>query len=81
MIELVFCRRSLMGKKCNRFFSLLLGLILLPVSIFAGPQISVDNKDHDFGTVREGEVKVFKHVFKVKNTGDSVLKITKIRPG
>lgn len=70
-----------MEKKCNRFLSLLLGLILLPVSAFAGPEITVDNKDHDFGTVREGEVKEFKHIFKIKNTGDSVLEITKIRPG
>ncbi|MDO5576229.1 MAG: DUF1573 domain-containing protein [Fibrobacter sp.] len=65
----------------NRLLPLLLGLAFVPVSIFAGPMISIDNKDHDFGTVREGEIKEFIHVYKVKNTGDKDLIIKSIRPG
>jgi hypothetical protein len=52
---------------------------LLPAVIFAGPKITVDTSVFDVGTVFDGKNKTFKHVFKVKNTGDAPLVISSIR--
>jgi hypothetical protein len=51
------------------------------VSLLAGPMISVDSADFDAGVIREGQAKSLKHVFKIKNTGDSVLLIQQVKPG
>jgi len=47
----------------------------------AGPKIKVDSVDWNAGVIKEGEVKVLKHTFIVKNTGDSILVIQQVRPG
>jgi hypothetical protein len=46
-----------------------------------GPMISVDNEEFDAGTLKASTKGSVKHVFKVKNTGDSVLTIKSVRPG
>jgi len=52
-------------------------LLLVGISIFAGPVICVDKKRIDFGKY---PANVEKHyTFKLTNTGDSLLKITKVR--
>lgn len=56
-------------------------LLSTPASLLASPMISIDTADFNAGTIREGEVKAVKHVYKVKNTGDSVLQIKNVRPG
>ncbi len=62
----------------QRFFVILL---LFFVSLKAAPMIKVDSADFDMGTIKEGEHKSIKHTFIIKNTGDSVLKIEKVKPG
>jgi hypothetical protein len=47
----------------------------------AGPMISVDIEEFDAGTIKAGTAASVKHVFKVKNTGDSALVIRDVRPG
>ena len=56
-------------------------VLMVPVAISASPMISVDSADYNFGTVIEGQMSSLKHVFKVKNTGDSVLVIQTVKPG
>jgi hypothetical protein len=46
-----------------------------------GPMISVDTEEYDAGTLKASTTGSVKHVFKVKNTGDSVLVIRSVRPG
>jgi len=52
---------------------------LIPTVIFAGPKIAVDTAIYDIGTAFDGKNTTFKHVFKVKNTGDAPLIISSIR--
>ena len=65
----------------NKITSLFFGIAALPAAILAAPMISVDSVNFDIGTIREGEMKVVKHTFKVKNTGDSALVIQQVKPG
>jgi hypothetical protein len=46
-----------------------------------GPMISVDTEEFDAGTLKASATGSVKHVFKVRNTGDSVLVIRDVRPG
>jgi len=48
---------------------------------FASPQISVDSATFELGTIYDGALPSATHVFKVKNTGDSVLRIQQVKPG
>jgi hypothetical protein len=48
---------------------------------FASPQISVDSSTFDLGTIYEGKMPSATHAFKVKNTGDSILRIQQVKPG
>jgi archaellum component FlaG (FlaF/FlaG flagellin family) len=43
--------------------------------------ISVDSEEVNLGTIKQGTKASAKYVFKVKNTGDSVLVIRDVRPG
>jgi hypothetical protein len=45
----------------------------------SGPQMVLKEKHHDFKEVKEGAV--VEHSFKVKNQGDQVLEIQRVRPG
>lgn len=64
----------------NRFLAVL-ALACAPLSLMAGPKITVDTADADVGTIIEGQVPIISHAFKIKNTGDSVLRITSVRAG
>lgn len=69
-------------KKMLVSFFLLFLLLAVPAPAKTGPQITViDTPDFDAGSIRENSVPSVKHVFKVKNTGDSVLVIKEIKPG
>lgn len=57
-----------------------LAAIALLSSLSAAPQISVDQKEFDFGTIQEGTGTI-EHTFKITNTGDETLKIQKVKPG
>ncbi len=48
---------------------------------FGAPMIEVDSADYNVGVIQEGSVKVVKHDFKIRNTGDKPLKIEKVSPG
>jgi hypothetical protein len=50
-------------------------------AILAGPKIEFDVKTFDCGVAIEGKTEKLNAVFMVKNTGDSLLKITNVRPG
>jgi hypothetical protein len=43
------------------------------------PKIVIEEMRHDFGETYEQ--KVYKHTFKVKNTGDAELFIKQVKPG
>jgi hypothetical protein len=56
-------------------------MFVTPAACKTGPMISVDNAEYDAGSIKAGSVSSVKHVFKIKNTGDSVLVIRDARPG
>jgi hypothetical protein len=61
---------------------LLMGIMLVvPAACSTGPQISADAEEFDAGAIKAGAASSVKHVFKIKNTGDSVLVIRDARPG
>jgi hypothetical protein len=74
--------RSLFMKKL-----LMLVLVMGCMLVFSksntptGPMISVDTEEFDAGTLKASTTGSVKHVFKVKNTGDSVLVIRDVKPG
>ncbi|GAM11849.1 hypothetical protein OR1_04167 [Geobacter sp. OR-1] len=62
-------------------FTLLCSIMLLAftsATAIAAPQINVQRPLHNFGTLVQG--KKLDHTFVIKNTGDSPLKISRIRP-
>ncbi|MBD3346550.1 MAG: DUF1573 domain-containing protein [Chitinivibrionales bacterium] len=69
---------KMMYSKIFKAFVLVVGLIFAAT---ATPMISVDSADFDVGEIREGSVDKIKHEFTIKNTGDEVLKIEKVKPG
>jgi hypothetical protein len=63
-----------------RSYTLMMVLILASV-LLAGPKIEFDTKVFKCGDISEIKADKLKAVFNVKNTGDSVLKLTSVRPG
>jgi hypothetical protein len=64
-----------------QLFLLLNIAFFLPISIYAGAIIEVDNPHIDIGSVRKGKREIIRHLFKVKNSGDDTLKINRVKPG
>ncbi len=52
-------------------------LIVLGVAAMAGPEITVDQPDYDYGSIGQGYM--VKHTFVVQNTGDETLEIVYVR--
>ncbi|HEX7509933.1 MAG TPA: hypothetical protein VF335_01425 [Chitinivibrionales bacterium] len=65
------------GRKTGLFLALMGGM----TAAFAAPQISVDSATFDLGVMYEGKLTTATHAFKVKNTGDSILRIQQVKPG
>jgi hypothetical protein len=65
----------------RRTFSLLAITAMTPAMLFAGPKIDVDTADADVGAIVEGQLQSVRHVFRLKNTGDSTLVFQNVRPG
>jgi hypothetical protein len=74
-------REPLMSLKNLLFIFVAIGLVALPVSLFAAPQIEIDSADFDVGVVREENSTLAKHTYIVSNPGDSTLSILNVRPG
>lgn len=55
--------------------------IIMPAALLASPMAVVDTIDANLGDIIEGQATSAKHIFKVKNTGDSVLIIQSVKPG
>jgi len=47
----------------------------------AGPMITIEKTSYDAGSIREGKMAAVTYEFKIKNTGDADLKITRVNPG
>ena len=63
------------------FRNILFVLLMLAAALFAGPKIEFDTKRFNCGTAIEGKADKINATFVVKNTGDAVLKLEKVRPG
>jgi hypothetical protein len=65
-----------------RFIMAALSLIAAVPAVHAadspGPRIQVTESRFDFGTVNEGDVP--EHVFEIRNIGNEILVIEKVRP-
>jgi hypothetical protein len=63
-------------------FLLRLGFLLsvFPFSIPAAPKMVIDTAEYKAGTVYEGNTTFLRHTFSIRNEGDSVLDIFKIKP-
>jgi hypothetical protein len=70
-----------MQHSLSHLFTSAIAALLAPAALFASPMISVDTVDANMGIIYEGKVTSIKHIFKVKNTGDSVLVIQSVKPG
>jgi hypothetical protein len=69
-------------KKPHVALLLMAAILVVPAACkTTGPMIAVDSAEFDFGAIKAGSVSSLKHVFKIKNTGDSVLVIKEIKPG
>ena len=55
--------------------------VLFASAVSAGPLIEFDTKEFDCGTVNEGKTKKLDAVFTLKNSGDSTLFLTGVKPG
>ncbi len=55
-------------------------IIVLPLSVISAPIISVEKADYDVGLIFQSE-KPVEYTFKIKNTGDSAIKISKVKAG
>ena len=56
-------------------------IVIFPAATFSSPEMKVDSADFNAGIVREGAVQLVKHTYIVRNTGDSALIISEVRPG
>jgi hypothetical protein len=70
-----------MGSFLQKRFIAALALACCPLSLMAGAVISVDLADFDAGTIVEGQTPLIKHVYKIKNKGDSVLQVKSVKAG
>jgi hypothetical protein len=61
-------------------YSCLLTAFFVTFQAFAAPKIQFDTKAIEAGTIVEAKTNVVKAVFTVKNTGDAVLRLEKVRP-
>ena len=68
-------------KKSLATLSIMFMLMVIPAACKTGPLISIDSEEVNLGVIKPGEKTSVKYVFKVKNTGDSVLVIRDVRPG
>jgi hypothetical protein len=57
------------------------GCMAMPCVAAKSAKILVDKVEIDVGALPEGKTKVIEQVFIVKNTGDTILHITKVKPG
>jgi len=56
-------------------------IVLCVFSLKAAPVMNVDNLTFNCGLFTEGKSEIATAVFKVRNSGDSLLKISGVRPG
>jgi hypothetical protein len=71
----------LMTTQVSKLFVRTIAAFLAPTALLASPMLTIDTVDANIGMFTEGQASSVKHVFKVKNTGDSVLKIQSVKPG
>jgi hypothetical protein len=69
------------ASKRDRLAGLALALCGSAAVAFASPMIEVDSADFNMGVIHEGKATSVKHVFNVRNSGDSVLVIKQVHPG
>jgi uncharacterized protein DUF1573 len=53
-------------------------VLVMARSALAGPHLTVEERNYDFGIILQGER--VEHVFSLKNSGDAPLKIKQVRP-
>ncbi len=57
----------------------LIFLLILSSIVFAGPKISVPEKDWDFGNIPQNSIA--RHAYWILNIGDDTLRILSVKPG
>lgn len=62
----------------KKLFTLVIVLAFYAYPQLVGPKISVQQPDHDFGDIKEGEV--VSHTYVITNNGGDLLKIIDVRP-
>jgi hypothetical protein len=70
-----------MHTRLAKMYAKTIAALVMPAALFASPMVEIDTIDANLGNIIEGQVTSAKHIFKVKNTGDSVLKILTVKPG
>lgn len=56
-------------------------LVLSALSLTAAPEIDIEDTSYNCGLFIEGKDEIATAIFKVRNSGDSLLKISNVRPG
>ncbi|MDH3215966.1 MAG: DUF1573 domain-containing protein [Candidatus Krumholzibacteria bacterium] len=67
------------GVSLALFVAFVLATVVMAADDEKHPNIIIEEMQHDLGKIYEE--KVFKHAFKVKNTGDADLRIESVKPG
>lgn len=68
------------NKSAAAWYGLLTLSFMLPSFAIAWPRLIVDNAEFNAGVINEGDATFIRHVFELKNVGDSSLVLSKIRP-
>lgn len=58
---------------------IVLALALAAAVLSAQPRFTVENRDHDFGLLEQGD-RVVRHTFVLRNTGTDTLRLSNVRP-
>ncbi|MGD9201530.1 MAG: DUF1573 domain-containing protein, partial [Chitinispirillia bacterium] len=56
-------------------------MCFLPIKVFSDAIIKVDTSDFNVGSIKEGQLKLVRHTFTIKNTGKDTLIIKRVKPG
>jgi hypothetical protein len=69
-------------QKIKKITKILFFLILfIPFKVFSDAIIKVDSSDFNAGSIKEGQMKLVRHTFAIKNIGKDTLIIKKVKPG
>ena len=56
-------------------------IFFIPLQVFSDAIIKVDSSDYNAGSIKEGQMKLVRHTYIIKNLGKDTLIIKRVKPG